>query len=202
MACGLRIQKVASCQRKPSSFIYTRTHRRPNPARSRIGSRKRRMKITKMRPIGVQMRCWVPDPTTCRTSAGHYIKKVPAAVKRIRVPRQRFKFFNHKGHKGTQRSESVPGYPGPRIQGVVGFFEEFVLQLQANRGLFSGVLAGYRGHHDLPRGARYDQASGVAMKKLKFIFSLTNNDNDYQIEQAAAAEQAAKRLGVDVQIIQ
>ena len=39
------------------------------------------------------------------------------------------------------------------------------------------------------------------MKKLKFILSLTNNDNDYQIEQAAAAEQAAKRLGVEVQII-
>lgn len=39
------------------------------------------------------------------------------------------------------------------------------------------------------------------MKKLKFILSLTNNDNDYQIEQAAAAEQAAKRLGVEIQII-
>jgi len=40
------------------------------------------------------------------------------------------------------------------------------------------------------------------MKKLKFILSLTNNDNDYQIEQGAAAEQAAKRLGVELQIIQ
>jgi ABC-type sugar transport system substrate-binding protein len=39
------------------------------------------------------------------------------------------------------------------------------------------------------------------MKKLKFILSLTNNDNDYQIEQAAAAEQAARRRGVEVQII-
>jgi ribose transport system substrate-binding protein len=39
------------------------------------------------------------------------------------------------------------------------------------------------------------------MKKLKFILSLTNNDNDYQIEQGASAEQAAKRLGVEVQII-
>src|SRR5271167_5252712 len=39
------------------------------------------------------------------------------------------------------------------------------------------------------------------MKKLKFILSLTNNNNDYQIEQAAAAEQAAKRLGVELQII-
>jgi ribose transport system substrate-binding protein len=39
------------------------------------------------------------------------------------------------------------------------------------------------------------------MKKLKFILSLTNIDNDYQIEQGAAAEQAAKRLGAEVQII-
>ena len=42
----------------------------------------------------------------------------------------------------------------------------------------------------------------LQMKKLKFILSLTNNDNDYQIEQGAAAEQAAKRLGVELQIIQ
>ena len=39
------------------------------------------------------------------------------------------------------------------------------------------------------------------MKKLKFILSLTNNDNDYQIEQAAAAATAAKRLGVELQVI-
>jgi ABC-type sugar transport system substrate-binding protein len=39
------------------------------------------------------------------------------------------------------------------------------------------------------------------MKKLKFLVSLTTNDNDYQIEQAADAEAAARRLGVDVQII-
>jgi ribose transport system substrate-binding protein len=36
---------------------------------------------------------------------------------------------------------------------------------------------------------------------LKFVLSLTNNDNDYQLEQATAAEEAAKRLGVEVQII-
>lgn len=60
---------------------------------------------------------------------------------------------------------------------------------------------GYRGHHDLPQGARYDANIGRAMKKLKFILSLTNNDNDYQIEQATSAEQAAKRMGVEVQII-
>jgi ribose transport system substrate-binding protein len=39
------------------------------------------------------------------------------------------------------------------------------------------------------------------MKKLNFLVSLTNNDNDYQQEQAAAAEKAARRLGVDLKII-
>ncbi len=39
------------------------------------------------------------------------------------------------------------------------------------------------------------------MKKLNFLVSLTNNDNDYQQEQAAAAEKTARRLGVDVKII-
>jgi ribose transport system substrate-binding protein len=39
------------------------------------------------------------------------------------------------------------------------------------------------------------------MKRLSFLISLTNNDNDYQQEQAAAAEKAARRLGVEVTII-
>lgn len=39
------------------------------------------------------------------------------------------------------------------------------------------------------------------MTKLKFLVSLTTNDNDYQIEQAAAAEEASRRLGVEVKII-
>src|SRR5215468_731070 len=39
------------------------------------------------------------------------------------------------------------------------------------------------------------------MKRLRFLVSLTNNDNDYQIEQAKSAEEAARRLGVDTQII-
>lgn len=39
------------------------------------------------------------------------------------------------------------------------------------------------------------------MKRLNLLVSLTNNDNDYQQEQAAAAEKAARRLGVDVKII-
>jgi ribose transport system substrate-binding protein len=39
------------------------------------------------------------------------------------------------------------------------------------------------------------------MKRLSFLVSLTNNDNDYQQEQAAAADKAARRLGVDVKIV-
>src|SRR4029077_66062 len=39
------------------------------------------------------------------------------------------------------------------------------------------------------------------MKRLNFLVSLTNNDNDYQQEQAAVAEKAGRRLGVDVKII-
>lgn len=39
------------------------------------------------------------------------------------------------------------------------------------------------------------------MKKLNFLVSLTNNDNDYQLEQAQAGQRAARRLGVDVEVI-
>jgi len=39
------------------------------------------------------------------------------------------------------------------------------------------------------------------MKKLNFLLSLTNNDNDYQLEQATAADEAAKRLGVHLNIV-
>lgn len=39
------------------------------------------------------------------------------------------------------------------------------------------------------------------MKKLRFLLSLTNNDNDYQIEQTSAAQQSARRLGVDLEIV-
>ena len=38
-------------------------------------------------------------------------------------------------------------------------------------------------------------------KKLRIVVSLTTNDNDYQIEQAQSAEQAANRLGASVEII-
>ncbi len=43
--------------------------------------------------------------------------------------------------------------------------------------------------------------NGEAMKKMRFVISLISDENDYQIEQAAGAEEAAKRLGVDVEII-
>ena len=39
------------------------------------------------------------------------------------------------------------------------------------------------------------------MKKLKFVLSLITQDNDYQIEQAASAEEIARRLGLDLKIV-
>ncbi len=39
------------------------------------------------------------------------------------------------------------------------------------------------------------------MKKLKFVVSLTTKDNDYQIEQATAAEEAATKLNIDLEIL-
>jgi ABC-type sugar transport system substrate-binding protein len=39
------------------------------------------------------------------------------------------------------------------------------------------------------------------MGKLRLLVSLTTNDNDYQIEQARAAEQAGQKFNVDVQIV-
>jgi ribose transport system substrate-binding protein len=39
------------------------------------------------------------------------------------------------------------------------------------------------------------------MKKLRFLLSLTNDDNDYQIEQASSARAAALKLGVEVAIV-
>ena len=39
------------------------------------------------------------------------------------------------------------------------------------------------------------------MKRLRVVVSLITQDNDYQVEQAAAAEEAARRLGVDVEVL-
>ncbi len=38
-------------------------------------------------------------------------------------------------------------------------------------------------------------------KKLHFLLSLTNDDNDYQIEQTSAARHAARKLGVELDIV-
>ena len=46
---------------------------------------------------------------------------------------------------------------------------------------------------------REGAASG--MKKLRFLLSLMTRENDYQLEQAAAAQQAATSHGVDLQIV-
>ena len=39
------------------------------------------------------------------------------------------------------------------------------------------------------------------MKRLRVVVSLITQDNDYQVEQAVAAEEAARRLGVDVEVL-
>jgi hypothetical protein len=39
------------------------------------------------------------------------------------------------------------------------------------------------------------------MKRLRFLVSLTTRDNDYQLEQAAAAQEASRRLSVDLEIL-
>lgn len=43
--------------------------------------------------------------------------------------------------------------------------------------------------------------SGKLMQKLRFVVSLTTCENDYQLEQAEAAQEAAKRLNVDVEVL-
>ena len=40
-----------------------------------------------------------------------------------------------------------------------------------------------------------------AMKRLRVVVSLITQENDYQLEQAAAAEDAANRLGIDVEVL-
>lgn len=39
------------------------------------------------------------------------------------------------------------------------------------------------------------------MKRLRVVVSLITQDNDYQVEQAAAAEEAANRIGIDVEVL-
>ena len=42
---------------------------------------------------------------------------------------------------------------------------------------------------------------GGRMKRLRVVVSLITQDNDYQVEQAVAAEETARRLGVDVEVL-
>jgi ribose transport system substrate-binding protein len=44
-------------------------------------------------------------------------------------------------------------------------------------------------------------AQGLQMKKLRLLVSLMTRENDYQVEQAASAQQAATSLGCDLQVI-
>ena len=39
------------------------------------------------------------------------------------------------------------------------------------------------------------------MKKLKFVISLTNRENDYQIAQAISAQEASQRMGLDLDLL-
>ena len=39
------------------------------------------------------------------------------------------------------------------------------------------------------------------MKKLSFLVSLITDDNDYQVEQAAAAQEAGRKLGINIEVI-
>ncbi len=39
------------------------------------------------------------------------------------------------------------------------------------------------------------------MKRLRFVVSLVTSENDYQLEQCRAAEEASRKLGIDVQIL-
>jgi len=54
---------------------------------------------------------------------------------------------------------------------------------------------------DMRSGATELSGAATAMKKLKFLVSLSTSDNDFQAEQAKAAEELARRLGAFVQVI-
>jgi ribose transport system substrate-binding protein len=45
------------------------------------------------------------------------------------------------------------------------------------------------------------QRQALFMKQLDFVLSLTNSENDYQLEQVTAAEEAAKRLCVQLHVM-
>ena len=64
------------------------------------------------------------------------------------------------------------------------------------------LQGGYHRHtHRWPQRGIIAQDSSTRMKKLRFLLSLTNDDNDYQLEQTSAAQHAARRLGVDLEVV-
>src|SRR6266403_782187 len=93
----------------------------------------------------------------------------------LRAPR--FPYLTHSPHKEWR------GHPRPRK-------------------LADACKAGYHGHTSPMAASSYDGARNIyRMKKLRFLLSLTNDDNDYQIEQTSAAQQAARKLGVGLDIV-
>jgi len=52
----------------------------------------------------------------------------------------------------------------------------------------------------ISNGSQPRPKTGRTVKNLRFVVSLITQDNDYQLEQAAAAEDAANRLGLDLEI--
>jgi hypothetical protein len=63
-----------------------------------------------------------------------------------------------------------------------------------SRSLPPGVIVAARSTN-----FRGEEAS--LMKKLRFLISLMTRENDYQLEQAASAQQAGASHGIDVQIL-
>ena len=47
----------------------------------------------------------------------------------------------------------------------------------------------------------FARTCGLPMKKLRFVVSLTTRDNDFQMEQAAAAQRVANRVGASLEIL-
>ena len=53
----------------------------------------------------------------------------------------------------------------------------------------------------LGKGAQFSIGENKRMKNFRFLLSLTTQDNDYQMEQAASARAAAQDVGADLEIV-
>ena len=77
-----------------------------------------------------------------------------------------------------------------------------VARAHCTRKLADACKARYHRHVPSTQRRRMIAAeASTGMKKLRFLLSLTNDDNDYQIQQTFAAQQAARKLGVDLEIV-